>query len=110
MTMNLNQINAFFKTLMLNLELAFRLIFDTNVPLMNKLLFVVITLAYTIMPLDILPDFLPAIGQVDDLAILIFMMLQFIGSCPEGVVEYHKQNIMEGNWRIGLFKLLSGDK
>lgn len=108
--MNLSQINSFFKTLMLNFELVFRLIFDINVPLINKLLFLIITLAYTIMPIDLLPDFLPAIGQVDDLAIIIFMMLQFIGSCPESIVNYHKQNIMQGNWRIGLFKLLSGDK
>jgi len=33
---------------------------------------IVLTLLYLVMPVDVVPDFLPGIGQLDDLAVLFF--------------------------------------
>ncbi len=53
------------------LKLFWRLLKDGRVGLTPKLLLLLIV-AYVVMPVDLLPDFLPGLGQLDDL-ILIFL-------------------------------------
>ena len=74
------------------LKLFWRLLKDGRVGLTPKLLLLLIV-AYVVMPVDLLPDFLPGLGQLDDL-ILIFLGLKgFIRLCPREVVREHVQAI-----------------
>ncbi len=74
------------------LKLFWRLFKDSRVGLMPKLLLLLIVV-YVVMPVDLLPDFLPGLGQLDDL-ILIFLGLKgFVRLCPREVVREHVQAI-----------------
>jgi uncharacterized membrane protein YkvA (DUF1232 family) len=44
---------------------------------------------YVVSPLDFIPDYLPIIGEVDDLVVLIVLCRLFIYLCPPEVVREH---------------------
>jgi uncharacterized membrane protein YkvA (DUF1232 family) len=77
------------------LKLFWRLLNDRRVPLWPKL-FLILVLAYVFAPIDLLPDFVPGLGQIDDL-VLIFLGLQgFVRLCPREVVREHVLAIAAG--------------
>jgi uncharacterized membrane protein YkvA (DUF1232 family) len=45
---------------------------------------------YLVSPLDFVPDVLPMLGQVDDLAVVLIALRTFIGLCPESAVTHHR--------------------
>ena len=53
-----------------NAQLAWHLLIDRRVGLLLKLIIPGLMLGYLIFPVDLLPDFIPVLGQLDDLAIL----------------------------------------
>ena len=106
--MNLAELNKFLTSLCANIELTWRLFFDLRVPFLTKIIFITVLSVYLVLPVDLIPDFLPVLGQVDDLVLFFFFMLQFIKSCPEEVVNLHKQAIVSGDWKLGIFKFLTG--
>ena len=46
-------------------------------------------LAYVVMPVDLIPDALPIIGQADDLTVLLLTLDLFIQNAPEEVRTEH---------------------
>ncbi|HSC22020.1 MAG TPA: YkvA family protein [Solirubrobacterales bacterium] len=65
------------------LVLARRLLADPALPRSSKVALLAL-LAYLALPLDLVPDFLPVVGQLDD-AILVALTLRFIfRSAPPG--------------------------
>lgn len=50
-------------------HLAVRMLFDPVMPLQKKALMVG-ALTYVVSPVDVIPDFIPVIGQMDDLVVL----------------------------------------
>lgn len=65
---------------------------DPRVPTQQKLVLGGIA-AYLVFPIDIIPDFIPVIGELDDLAVLIFGLDWFIRNAPADVVEEHMARI-----------------
>jgi uncharacterized membrane protein YkvA (DUF1232 family) len=65
---------------------------DPRVPPQQKLVLAAIA-GYLVFPLDIIPDFIPVIGQLDDLGVLIFGLDFFIRNAPKEVVEEHMGRI-----------------
>lgn len=76
-----------------NGQLALRLFADGRVPLMLKALIPVAALAYIIMPIDLLPDFIPVLGQLDEVAIILLLMRLFVSLAPQEVVAEHRQHM-----------------
>ena len=76
------------KSVLFTLYLASK---DPRVPLYVKILMLLI-IAYALSPVDIVPDFIPVLGYVDDLIILplgIYLVLKLI---PEDVkAEYREK-------------------
>jgi uncharacterized membrane protein YkvA (DUF1232 family) len=70
-------------------RLAFRLLRDERVPTMAKLVLPA-ALLYVASPLDVLPDLIPLVGQVDDIGILVLSVLAFIKLCPRHLVAEHE--------------------
>ena len=66
-------------------RLYWRLFRDRRVSPLAKALLVA-SLAYVVWPLDIIPDFLPVIGEVDDVGIVLSGLWLFIRLCPPEVV------------------------
>ena len=70
-------------------RLALRLLKDNRVPLYAKVV-PVLAILYTLSPLDFVPDVIPILGQLDDVAILAAGLELFIKLCPEDVVAEHE--------------------
>jgi uncharacterized membrane protein YkvA (DUF1232 family) len=79
-----NQINLF-RSLIDHGRLVLRLMMERRVPLYLKLL-PLAAVAYLIWPLDFLPDLMPFLGQLDDLAALLVGLEAFVALCPQHVV------------------------
>ena len=65
---------------------------DPRVPLYVKILLLMI-IAYALSPVDIVPDFIPVLGYLDDLIILplgIYLVLRLI---PEEVKKEYREKI-----------------
>jgi uncharacterized membrane protein YkvA (DUF1232 family) len=73
-------------------RLVWALARDPRVPMQQKLVLGAIA-GYLVFPIDIIPDFIPVIGQLDDLGVLIFGLDFFIRNAPRDVVEEHMGRI-----------------
>jgi uncharacterized membrane protein YkvA (DUF1232 family) len=69
-------------------KLLWRLSRDPRVPARSKATIVILG-AYLASPIDLIPDFLPGIGQLDDLVIAAFALDQMLNRVPEEVVRSH---------------------
>jgi uncharacterized membrane protein YkvA (DUF1232 family) len=63
---------------------------DSRVPWYAKVL-MALTIGYAISPIDLIPDFIPVIGQIDDLIIVPAGILLVIKMMPKGVMEEYRQ-------------------
>ena len=79
--------------LLLNLPksgpLVWNLAWDKRVDWSKKLLFLGGALAYFLMPYDIIPDWIPGFGQLDDLAVLFLLVERFIAGTPEQIINQY---------------------
>ena len=76
-----------------NARLGWRLLRDQREPIWTKLLIPGVALAYVLLPVDILPDVLPGIGQLDDLAIIAFALKLFVDQSPTWLVQWHRDQM-----------------
>jgi uncharacterized membrane protein YkvA (DUF1232 family) len=70
------------------LRLLFGLMGDVRVSTLNKLL-VAGAIAYTLSPLDLIPDYIPFLGQVDDIFLLVTAMQRLIDQAGRRLVRSH---------------------
>lgn len=73
-----------------NAQLAWHLLTDHRVSLPLKLIIPGLMLGYLIFPVDLFPDFIPLLGQLDDLAILALGIKIFIEVCPKDIVREYR--------------------
>lgn len=73
-------------------RLVWGLLRDPRVPLGQKGLLVLLA-GYLLTPLDIIPDFIPILGQVDDIAVTLLVIDLFIRSAPREIVDEHLARI-----------------
>ena len=76
--------------IMRNAQLAWHLLTDRRVNLLTKLIIPGLMLGYLIFPADVLPDFIPVLGQLDDLAILALGIKLFIQFSPKDIVREYR--------------------
>lgn len=69
-------------------KLLVRLARDPRVPRRNKVLFAGIA-AYLVLPWDFIPDWMPGIGQVDDLLLVALALDALLNRVPSTVLEDH---------------------
>jgi len=67
------------------LKLVWRLLRDRRVPLFTKII-PVIAFLYLAWPTDIIKDFIPILGHLDDLIVVSLLLLLFIAASPGQVV------------------------
>lgn len=82
------------KTLKHELEVYRLVLSDSRTPMLPKLL-LGLAIGYLALPFDLIPDFLPIIGHLDDLIIvpgLVWLALKFI---PAQVVEENRRKVEE---------------
>lgn len=82
---------------------------DTRTPRMAKVLLLFL-LAYAASPIDLIPDFIPVLGLLDELILLPIGVWIVVGMIPPDVMEAARARAREGklpaNWIAGVFVLL----
>jgi uncharacterized membrane protein YkvA (DUF1232 family) len=76
------------------LRLAWRLLCDRRMPALVKAVIPALV-AYLLMPLDIIPDFIPVIGQLDDLLLIVLAVGLVVRFAPVQVLEEHIRRLEE---------------
>jgi uncharacterized membrane protein YkvA (DUF1232 family) len=99
--MNQKKSIGFWKGLVRQFRLSWRLLWDPRVPGWTKLL-PFITLAYIISPIDLIPDVALGLGQLDDLGILLLGVRLFTELVPEEILLQHLQKMGADvdQWRV----------
>lgn len=71
---------------------TWRLLRDPRVPLWSKTI-PLLGIAYILSPIDIIPDFLIGLGQLDDLGIIFGSLRLFEAVVPGYIAEEHREAI-----------------
>jgi uncharacterized membrane protein YkvA (DUF1232 family) len=82
-------------SLVSRVRLATRLLREPRVPLAIKAV-PLAALVYLIVPLDLVPDFLLVLGELDDLGFILVAIEIFVRLCPAAPAAFHKAAIAEG--------------
>ena len=70
------------------LRLIGGLLADVRVPTTDKLL-VAGAIGYVLLPMDFVPDFIPFVGEIDDVFLLVLALQRLIANAPRAVVLQH---------------------
>lgn len=73
-----------------SLWLTWKLIQDKQVAGRLKIMYLGLGLGYLLFPFDLVVDALPVAGQVDDLAVLIFLLNRFLASVPPDILRKYQ--------------------
>lgn len=88
------------------LSLAFK---DKRTPFIAKLL-IGLTISYALSPVDLIPDFIPVLGYVDDLIILPLMVVVSLKLIPKSVIEDCRKRVNSNirlNKKAGMFSAIA---
>ena len=83
------------RALVSHVRLTVRLLREPGVPVLIKVL-PFLAAFYVISPLDVVPDFLPVLGQLDDLGVILIAFEAFLKLCPAGAVDFHRAAMTQG--------------
>lgn len=72
---------------------------DKETPPIAKIL-AGITVAYALSPIDLIPDFIPVLGYLDDILLLPILIMATVKFIPEDVLERCRKQ-SEGMWIAG---------
>ena len=86
---------ALLRSLVSRLRLAARLLRDPAVPVAMKAIAALPAL-YVLSPIDLLPDVLPILGQLDDIGVVLMVVEAFLSLCPTHVVDHHRRALDQG--------------
>ena len=73
-------------------RLALKLLRDPRVPLWPKAA-AGLAVLYVLSPLNLVPDFIPLAGQLDDVAVLLMGIEAVIRMAPQGIVDEHRASL-----------------
>ena len=72
---------------------------DRKTPLAAKI-FAGITVVYALSPIDLIPDFIPVLGYLDDLILLPLLVALTVKFIPKEVLAKHREQA-KGMWQDG---------
>ena len=74
-------------------QLVWQLLGDPRVATTVKVVLPILAALYVLSPVDLIPDFIPVLGQMDDLAIVALAVKLFLTLAPPQVVAELRQKI-----------------
>ena len=99
------------KKLKLELTAVYYAYRDPGINLLPKLI-IIITLGYALSPIDLIPDFIPILGYLDDLILLPALITLSIKLIPEHIMEEVRKKAEENpltlkkNWKAAAVIIL----
>lgn len=88
------------------LRLLYGLITDNRVAAVDKLV-VAGAIAYILLPIDVIPDFIPFLGEVDDVFLLIIALQRLISNAGRSVVQVYWPGDPDELSELNLEKILA---
>ena len=70
-----------------------RVLRDERTPAHAKF-FLGLAIGYLCMPFDLIPDFIPVIGHLDDAIIIPALVFAALRSLPPGIVSEHREKVI----------------
>ena len=68
---------------------------DPRTPKRSKM-FLALALGYLALPFDLIPDFIPLLGQLDDAVIVPGLIYLALKNIPKEILEEHRKNVLKG--------------
>ena len=94
---------GFWLNLFNSFRVAWQLMWDGRVPFSTKLV-PILTVLYILSPIDLVPDVVLGLGQLDDVAIFLLGTKLFIAMSPKDIVERVRAEIEGrppgGGWTV----------
>lgn len=87
------------KKLKTDIPALFLALKDKDTPVVAKI-FAGITVAYALSPIDLIPDFIPVLGYLDDIILLPVLVAVTIKLIPEDVLERNRK-LSADLWKNG---------
>lgn len=87
------------KELKVNLSALYLAYKRKDTPILAKAL-ILITVGYALSPIDLIPDFIPVIGYLDDLIILPFLIYLSLKLIPKEIIDECREQA-KGLWKDG---------
>lgn len=87
------------KKLKTDIPAIFLALKDKETPIFAKIL-AGLTVAYAFSPIDLIPDFIPVVGYLDDIIILPVLIALTVKFIPKNVLERSRMQA-EKNWQEG---------
>ena len=87
------------KKLKMDIPAIFLALKDKETPIIAKI-FAGITVAYALSPIDLIPDFIPVLGYLDDVILLPAFVALTIKFIPNDILEKNSK-LSEGMWEKG---------
>ncbi len=87
------------KKLKMDIPAIFLALKDKETPIIAKI-FAGITVAYALSPIDLIPDFIPVLGYLDDVILLPAFVALTIKFIPNDILEKNRK-LSEGMWEKG---------
>ena len=94
---------GFWMNLFNSFRIAWKLMWNSQVPISAKLI-PLFAILYILSPIDLVPDLVVGLGQLDDLAILLLGTQLFIAVSPQDIVKRIRAEIEgrppDGGWNV----------
>ena len=87
------------KKLKMEIPTIFLALKDKDTPMLAKI-FASITVVYALSPIDLVPDFIPVLGYLDDIILLPMLVALTIKFIPTDIMERNRREA-EGLWESG---------
>ncbi len=88
--MSLSALKQRARELKRNIYILYRAAGDPRVPLLPKLVMICV-IAYAVSPVDLIPDFIPVLGYLDDLILLPLGIWLAVKLVPESIWEEYRE-------------------
>jgi uncharacterized membrane protein YkvA (DUF1232 family) len=88
----LKTLKQFGRTLKKELELYQRVLKDSRTPRLAKI-FLGLAIGYLLLPFDLIPDFIPVLGQLDDIIIVPGLFYLALKVIPKELIDEHRQQM-----------------
>ncbi|MGN0404912.1 MAG: YkvA family protein [Bariatricus sp.] len=87
------------KELKADIPVIYLVLKDKDTPVLAKI-FAGITVGYALSPIDLIPDFIPVLGYLDDVILLPFFIVLTMKMIPEEIWEKNRR-LSENMWKDG---------
>ena len=91
-----NSLRLFGRQIKRELKVYSLVLKDRRTPKLAKFL-LWLAVGYALLPFDIIPDFIPVIGQLDDLVIVPCLIVIALKMIPKGIVEDCRKRVDDAN-------------